>query len=91
VKEDTGRLKKEGAANPLPVDAVTTSASGLDPHISPAFAGLQIGRIAKARSLPEQRIRTLVESQVEGRILGFIGEPRVNVLRLNLALDALQP
>jgi K+-transporting ATPase ATPase C chain len=91
VKEDIDRLKKEGAAGPLPADAVTTSASGLDPHISPAFAGLQIARIAKARSLPEQRVRALVESQVEGRILGFIGEPRINVLRLNLALDAVQP
>jgi potassium-transporting ATPase KdpC subunit len=91
VKQDIGRLKKEGAAGALPADAVTTSASGLDPHISPAFAGLQIARIAKARSLPEQRVRTLVESQLESAILGFIGEPRINVLRLNLALDALQP
>jgi K+-transporting ATPase ATPase C chain len=91
VKEDVARLKKEGAASPLPADAVTTSGSGLDPHISPAFAGLQIAGIAKARSLPEQRVRTLVASQVEGRLLGFIGEPRINVLRLNLALDTLQP
>jgi K+-transporting ATPase ATPase C chain len=91
VKEDVGRLRKDAATGALPADAATTSASGLDPHISPAFALLQAPRVAKARDLPEQRIRALIESQSEGRMLGFIGEPRVNVLRLNLALDALKP
>ena len=91
VKEDATRLRKDAVAGPLPADALTTSGSGLDPHISPAYALRQVARVAKARRLPEQRIRALVEGQAEGRILGLIGEPRINVLRLNLALDALQP
>ena len=91
VKEDATRLRKDGVGGPLPADALTSSGSGLDPHISPAYALLQVARVAKARRLPEQRIRTLVEGQVDGRTLGLIGEPRINVLRLNLALDALQP
>jgi K+-transporting ATPase ATPase C chain len=91
VKAETGRLKIEAAGVPLPADAATTSASGLDPHISPAYALLQVARVAKARGLPEQPIRALVERESEGRMLGFVGEPRVNVLRLNLALDALKP
>jgi K+-transporting ATPase ATPase C chain len=89
VKGDVEKLKAEGAVT-IPADAVTTSASGLDPHISPAYATLQIARVAKARGLPETAVRNLLERETEGRLFGILGEPRVNVLKLNLALDALR-
>ena len=73
----------------IPGDALTTSASGLDPHVSPRTAQAQVARVAAARGLPPERVRELVEANVEGRLLGLIGEPRVNVLALNIALDAL--
>ena len=75
---------------PVPVDAVTTSASGLDPDISPANAALQVKRVAAARKLSEERVRQVLEQNTDGRTLSLLGEPRVNVLRLNMALDALR-
>jgi potassium-transporting ATPase KdpC subunit len=89
VQGDIEALKKENPAAAVPADLVTTSASGLDPHISPEAALFQVPRIAKARNLPEDRIRQLVEDNAEGRFLGLLGEPRVNVLLLDLALDRM--
>jgi K+-transporting ATPase ATPase C chain len=87
LQGDVDKLKAENPSAPVPVDLVTTSASGLDPHISPAAALFQVPRVAKARNLAEDRVRDLVQAQTEGRFLGLLGEPRVNVLALNLALD----
>jgi len=90
VKADVAARQAAGWKGPIPADAVTTSASGLDPHISPENALAQVPTVAKARNLPEDKVRALVEANTEGRILGFVGEPRVNVLELNMALDTLK-
>jgi potassium-transporting ATPase KdpC subunit len=89
VKGDMDKLKAENPSVPVPADMVTTSASGLDPDISPEAAFFQVPRVAKARNLPQERIRQLVEDHTEGRMFGLLGEPRVNVLELNLALDQI--
>jgi potassium-transporting ATPase KdpC subunit len=87
VQGELEKLRQEDASAEIPVDLVTSSGSGLDPHISPAAAFFQVPRVAKSRHMSEGRVRELVEEHIEGRALGLLGEPRVNVLALNLALD----
>ena len=91
VKANVDKLKIENPGKPVPIDLVTTSGSGLDPHISPAAAEFQIPRIARERKLTEAVVRNLVAAHTEGRDFGFLGEPRVNVLELNLDLDMTKP
>jgi len=90
MKADTSKFQAENPGTPVPVDLVTTSASGLDPDISPAAALFQVPRVATARHMAPDAVRRLVEVHIEGRYFGIIGEPHVNVLKLNMALDALQ-
>lgn len=90
VKADVDKLKQENPSAAVPIDLVTTTGSGLDPDISPEAALFQVPRVAKARNLPEDRLRQLVNEHVEGRLIGLFGEPRVNVLALNMALDGLK-
>jgi K+-transporting ATPase ATPase C chain len=91
VKEDVDKLRAENKNSPVPADLVTTSASGLDPDISPEGALFQVPRVAKARNMSEENVRELVAQNTQGRLGGLLGEPRINVLALNLALDVAAP
>ena len=91
IKGDVEKLQAENPGKPIPIDLVTTSASGLDPHISPAAAEFQVPRVARERGLNENEVRQIVSTYTEGRTFGFLGEPRVNVLELNLDLDNRKP
>lgn len=91
VRSDVEALQQENPGKPVPIDLVTTSASGLDPHISPAAAEFQAPRVARERRLSENEIQQIVRAHTEGRQFGFLGEPRVNVLELNLDLDKRKP
>jgi K+-transporting ATPase ATPase C chain len=91
VKSDLEKLQAENPGRPVPIDLVTTSASGLDPHISPAAAEFQVPRVARERSISREQLRRIVTVHTEGRQFGFLGEPRVNVLELNLDLDQTAP